>query len=171
MGFSVTASGIIVMAVLIISVLSMVSVIMKGYGMITSSIERKALSSVRSSLSITYITNVTVNQNNLTMTFIFSNNGSWSFWDFDHFDFILIYTSNKTNSESSKVLVYGRDWNITAILINGGLVERFNGVVDPSESGIVYASLPPDISFSQPITIVFVNQYGFKASYTFYSGV
>jgi len=168
-GFSVTASGIIVVGLLlVISSILVAHILMAGKTSIFG-LERKTEKVWNKMGSIMQIKNPALQSDNRTLTFLFSNNGTVTFWDFEKFDLIVSYTDRSTGARKVVLLRYGEDWNITRIIINGGYTITFRqgDDIEPSETGEVVALLPTQADRSLPIKIELVNQYGGKTSYKF----
>jgi archaellum component FlaF (FlaF/FlaG flagellin family) len=172
MGFSVTISGIIVISLLITTSLSMLaSILLLGRTMATG-INLRGDFELKKIASIMYIKNATIDNDNKTIHFIFSNNGSQPFYQYDKFDLIITYTLADSGERITIDLPYIKGWNITTIYINGGYSASFTNdtVIQPSMSASVEAILPYPAQPTKPIHIVFVNEYGSKAYYVFVGG-
>ncbi len=170
MGFSVTAAGIIVTTVLLLSLLTSVVLIMKAFTetvkgiQVVGKVEREKL---RSTMIIRKA--VLDTTDNRTLYFWFSNNGTLEYYDFESFDLIVTYKELATGLIKTVRLEYNSSWWIINVTINGGYTIDFSSKksVEPSESAVVKAVLPSTVLSSHPIKIVFVNQYGSRAIYKF----
>ena len=168
MGLSVTASGIIVMGVFLLVASTFFTLLIDAGGGLGEGVETQAsigLRKIHGSVDIIYA-HYNSTQNNLT--FIFANNGSLTFYDFPKFDVIVTYTDNATGSPRVVRLEYGRDWNITSILINGGLSTPYGdrGYLDPSEAALVEAALPTPAAPNTPLKLVVATIFGTRDSIT-----
>ncbi len=169
MGFGVTASGIIVMAVLFLAVTSSITIILKATNIAINNIETAGENEITRLNAYMTIKNASISTNGETIYFTFSNNGTLDYWDFDKFDLIVTYTDNNTGTTVTRRLRYGIDWSVNIVIINGGYTISFSQKhsVEPSESAQCTVTLPSIADTNKPIKIILVNQYGAKAIYKF----
>jgi archaellum component FlaF (FlaF/FlaG flagellin family) len=172
MGFSVTLSGIIVISLLIMTSLSMIASILLLGKTMAIGINLRGDSEFKKITSIMYIVNATIETDNRTIHFMFSNNGSQPFYQYDKFDLIVTYTTIDSNEKITVDLPYTQRWNITTVFINGGYSTPFtpDTIILPSMTASVQALLPVPADPTSPIHIVFVNEYGGRAHYVFVRG-
>jgi len=173
LGFSVTATGIIVIVVLLIAVASSITLIMKAFSETIKGIQAVGEAEKHRLESIMFIRWAVINTtDNRTVYFSFSNNGTLDYYSFDSFDLIISYEDLESRSIRTVRLEYNVSWWIINVTVNGDYTFSFaeKRCVEPSESAVVKAVLPSEANVSSPIKIVFVNQYGSRAIYKFVGG-
>lgn len=168
MGFSVTASGIIVMGVFLIVAGTLFSLLVETGGTLGSGVETSAAIGLRKLHSRIEVLSASYNSTLNNLTFTFANNGSLTFYDFPKFDLIVTYTDNATGLQRTVRLEYGRDWNITRVLINGGLTLPWQdrGYLEPSEAAEAVARLPTPAAPNTPLKLVIATIYGSRGALT-----
>ncbi len=172
MGFSVTMAGIIVIGLLFMTALSIVAMELTVGKSVIEGIKLRGKNEWEKIASLMSIKTASVLPDNQTIIFVFSNNGSLAYNDFSRFDLIVNYYSVDDGRRITVPLTFGIGWNITRIIVNGGYYEPYSqgASILPSMSAEVYAHLPTTSDPSIPIKIVFVNNYGGKATYVFVGG-
>jgi len=166
LGFSVTMSGIVVIAVLFIAVASSISLMVKAYTQAVRSMEEVSQRIINRERSSIAIANAYANATEGLLYVTLNNTGSLDLWDFNSSDLILIYWSSSTGLQASRSLRYETDWNVSGIIAgSGSSLLPFSGYIPPGQAALITAELPPDLNISRGYRIDFANQYGFVASY------
>ncbi|HEU98122.1 MAG TPA: hypothetical protein ENO36_04650 [Fervidicoccus fontis] len=165
MGFSVTMTGIIVLAVLFVAVAASLTLVMKAYTSAIRSIDEVLGRAVNTERGVIMIKNAYLNATDGLLYVELNNSGSLDLWNFNATDFILIYWDNATGFQSSRILIYGSDWKIAGIFSSNGTLLSFQGHIPPGQTALIEAVPPQGIDFSKSVRIDITNQYGFIASY------
>lgn len=170
MGFSVTISGIIVLAIFFIAVATSASLIIKAYTNAVHSIEEVADSMINRMRASILITNAYVNYTEGVLYFQLNNTGSLDLWNFNSTDIILIYWNISSGTQSSSMLAYGSGWKVIGIISDNSTLQPFRGYIPPGKSALIATILPQNIDLSKGIRIDVANQYGYVASYELNGG-
>uniref|UniRef100_A0A7J3ZNJ6 Flagellin n=1 Tax=Fervidicoccus fontis TaxID=683846 RepID=A0A7J3ZNJ6_9CREN len=172
MGFSsVLASGVMMSTLLLVGA-SLIYTLLASVIEISEAIERSGETRALKLSSQMQILGAQLKPDKVTLTFVFSNNGTVGLWNFEKFDLIVSYTQLDTGQQGIVKLDYGKSWQIDLVIVNGGRVEPFYAgrVIEPSEAAQVTVALPTRADPAMPIRISFTNQYGYTVVYKFVAG-
>jgi len=170
LGFSVTMSGVIVLAVVFIAVATSVSVIMKTYTTSIRSLEQIIYKNVELERATIYIKNAYINATEGNLYVELQNAGSLDLWNLPSTDFLIIYWDSSLNSTKGELLSYGTNWTVKGIMTSNGSLYGYSGYVPPGQTALIVAYLPSNVDYSKDIRIDITNSYGFVTTYEIIGG-